>query len=169
MGVHRPNKVNEDRRSSINWVNGSGQAMPPSIVDEGWRSERGTIGYDLVSLNHYAVRSAETFLVKRARGRANHVDRELGLNYWIRMDFNSVEEDSIQRHLPRNAIFVHELTSDATLAALHQDSVAWYVRRIAQLKQLPDFAKLLADIQASDLTDAQRVALALQNNREGEV
>lgn len=39
----------------------------------GWRSTIETYGYDLVQLNHYAVRSAESFLVKRDRGRVNHV------------------------------------------------------------------------------------------------
>jgi hypothetical protein len=59
-----------------------------------------TYGYDWVQLNHYAVRSAESFLVKRDRGRVNHVDRDQGLNYWFRMNHNAEEDRSILPRLP---------------------------------------------------------------------
>src|SRR5690606_33042804 len=84
----------------VRWLNGSGRPMPTSMFRNGWRSTTETYGYDWVSLNHYAVRSAESFLVKRDRGRVNHVDRDQGLNYWFRMNHNAVEERSVQRMIP---------------------------------------------------------------------
>ena len=52
------------------WTNGSGRQMPDSYLSDGWRSNLESWGYDLVTLNHYAVRSLESFLVKSARGDA---------------------------------------------------------------------------------------------------
>lgn len=167
LGVHRPNKLNEERRSSIRWVNGSGETLPPAITDDGWRSERHTVGYKLVSLNHYALRSAEAFLVKRARGRANHASRTLGLNYWIRMDFNSQEERSMLRHLPRIKAEMDDLLRDRTLRGLHEKAIAWYRTRIAELQLVPEFSDMLAEIKALDLTDAQRIHLAMDIMRKG--
>jgi len=66
FGVHRPKGLRPEYIDEINWVNGSGRQFPPDILRSGWRSNTSTVGYDLVTLNHYAVRSAESFLVKRA-------------------------------------------------------------------------------------------------------
>lgn len=169
MGVHRPNKLNEDLRSEIRWVNGSGQPMPPRMIDDGWRSDRVTIGYDLVSLNHYAVRSAEAFLVKRARGRANHASRTLGLNYWVRMDFSSIEETSILRHLPRTKAAVAGLLADREIARLHQAAVDWYRQAILKLKQVPEFAEMYAEIISLKLTDAERIKRSLEILADGDI
>lgn len=168
LGVHRPNKLNEEMRSEVRWVNGSGEPMPPIITDDGWRSERHSIGYKLVSLNHYALRSAEAFLVKRARGRANHASRTLGLNYWIRMDFNSVEELSMLRHLPRIRAEIEVLKQDTKVADLHQRAVDWYKQRIGELKLVPEFAEMLEEIGKLELTDAQRIRRSLEILNQGD-
>ena len=55
-----------------------------------------------MQLNHYAVRSAESFLVKRDRGRVNHVDRDQGLNYWFRMNHNA-DSDTLDPRPPAAA------------------------------------------------------------------
>ncbi|MEM1352866.1 MAG: glycosyltransferase family 2 protein, partial [Pseudomonadota bacterium] len=65
FGVHRPKGLVPSAIDQINWVNGSGRNMPKDQWRAAWRSTERTYGYDLVSLNHYAVRSAESFLVKR--------------------------------------------------------------------------------------------------------
>ena len=60
LGVHRPKGLNPQLWTHINWVNGSGQPLPKDMYRNAWRSTTSTIGYDLVQLNHYAVRSAES-------------------------------------------------------------------------------------------------------------
>ncbi|MEM9788663.1 MAG: glycosyltransferase family 2 protein, partial [Pseudomonadota bacterium] len=106
LGVHRPKGLNPQLWEMINWVNGSGAPLPREVYRNGWRSTTSTYGYDLVQLNHYAVRSAESFLVKRDRGRVNHVDRDQGLAYWFRMNNNADHDLSIQ---PRRAMMEAEL------------------------------------------------------------
>lgn len=81
MGVHRPKGLQPQLLKHIRWVNGSGKALSKSDFRNAWRSTKNTYGYDLVSLNHYAVHNADSFLVKRDRGRVNHVDRDQGLAY----------------------------------------------------------------------------------------
>ena len=78
MGVHRPH---EPIGNMPKWTNGSGEQLPDRYLQGGWRSGIDCWGYDLVTLNHYAIRSCESFLVKRDRGRANHVARPQGIEY----------------------------------------------------------------------------------------
>ncbi|MCG6904552.1 MAG: glycosyltransferase family 2 protein [Rhodobacter sp.] len=100
IGVHRPVNPGKDV-DRIAWVDGCGRPVLDKFVQDGWRFGTHSAGYDLVTLNHYAVRSAESFVVKRDRGRVNHVDRDQGLAYWLRMNFNMERDDSIKRHIAR--------------------------------------------------------------------
>ncbi len=91
-----------------------------STYRNAWRSTAETYGYDLVALNHYAVRSAESFLVKRDRGRVNHVDRDQGLAYWFRMNNNAEEDLSIQADAAcRCEAELAALMADPEIAAMH--------------------------------------------------
>lgn len=144
LGVHRPKGLTPQLVDHIHWVNGSGAPMPKSIFRNGWRSTTATYGYDLVQLNHYAVRSAESFLVKRDRGRANHTTRDQGLGYWFRMNNNAVEGDV---YAPARAHFAEEkarLLSNPVIRAAHEGAVARHVERISQLKVDPFYANFYA-------------------------
>jgi len=157
LGVHRPKGLNPQLWEMINWVNGSGRPLPRSMFRNGWRSTTETYGYDLVQLNHYAVRSAESFLVKRDRGRVNHVDRDQGLAYWFRMNNNAEADHSIQAHLPLMQAELARLMADPDIAAAHHDAVAWHRGRIAELKQRPDYAQLYETLTAERLQSLSRL------------
>ena len=134
LGVHRPKGLIPDLWGKVNWLNGSGRPMPHTMFRNGWRSTLDTYGYDWVSLNHYAVRSAESFLVKRDRGRVNHVDRDQGLNYWFRMNHNIEEERSIQRMIPRLRAEYDRLLADPEIRAAHEASVQAHRDKITELR-----------------------------------
>jgi len=134
MGVHRPKGLHPQRWDEISWVNGSGKPLPKTEFRNSWRSTASTYGYDLVSLNHYAVRNAESFLVKRDRGRVNHVDRDQGLAYWFRMNNNATEDFSIQKRIPMMEEKLKELMSDPEIAAQHRLCVDAHRRKIEELK-----------------------------------
>jgi hypothetical protein len=140
--------------------------MPGTFRDRGWRSDLATIGYDLVQLNHYALRSAESFLIKRQRGRALHVDRTIGLNYWIRMDWSHETDRSALRHLPRMQAERARLMADPALAALHARGVDWHRAKAASLRADPDFAELFKAATALKLTPLERAAWALALDME---
>lgn len=138
LGVHRPKGLHGAAVGHLNWVNGSGAAMPKKEFRAGWRSTTDTVGYDLVSLNHYAVRSTESFLVKRDRGRVNHVDRDQGGAYWFRMNHNTTEDKSIQRMIPAMQAEWDRLMADKDIAAAHAHSVAQHRAKIAELMAQPE-------------------------------
>lgn len=146
LGVHRPKGLNQQLWKKVNWVNGSGKPLPPEMYRNGWRSTTDTYGYDLVQLNHYAVRSAESFLVKRDRGRVNHVDRDQGLAYWFRMNNNAEEELSIQRRLPRMKEEIARLMADPEIAAAHEYSVACHRAKIAELRATENYSKFYGEL-----------------------
>ncbi len=140
LGVHRPRGLKPDLWEEVRWLNGSGRRLPKEMFRNGWRSGVETYGYDWVQLNHYAVRSAESFLVKRDRGRVNHVDRDQGLHYWFRMNHNIDEDGSIRRMLPALRAEWDRLTADPEIRAAHAACVAAHRGRIAELRATADHA-----------------------------
>ncbi|MEH7826725.1 glycosyltransferase family 2 protein [Gemmobacter denitrificans] len=145
-GVHRPKGLKPDLWSEVRWLNGSGRPMPKEAYRNAWRSTTDTYGYDWVQLNHYAVRSAESFLVKRDRGRVNHVDRDQGLNYWFRMNHNIDEDRSIQRMIPAAQAEFDRLMADPEIRAAHEHSVACHRAKIAELMQTPNYQAFYAEL-----------------------
>lgn len=146
LGVHRPKGLKPDLWDQVRWLNGSGQPMPKELFRNGWRSTLETYGYDWVQLNHYAVRSAESFLVKRDRGRVNHVDRDQGLNYWFRMNHNSDRDTSIQRMIPRVQAEFDRLMADPDIRAAHDHSVACHRAKITELLQTENYRRFYAEL-----------------------
>lgn len=133
LGVHRPKGIRPERCQEINWLDGSGQPMPREMYRNGWRSTLDNHGYDWVQLNHYAVRSAESFLVKRDRGRVNHIERDQGLGYWFCMNHNAEEDHAIAASRPKLQAEFARLISDPDIAAAHHACVAAHRHKIATL------------------------------------
>lgn len=166
LSCHRPTKPVDALIDRVCWVNGSGEPMGPDVAQRGWRSNMKTVGYDLVQLNHYALRSRDSFLVKRKRGRALHVDRQIGYNYWVRMDWNDHEDHAILRNLPRLNKALADMKSDPEIAQLHKDAVFWHKTRATALRQDPDMAELIQSIRALSLSQCERAAYAMTLDME---
>jgi hypothetical protein len=146
LGVHRPKGLVPDLWDQVKWLNGSGRPQPRTMFRNGWRSTLETYGYDWVQLNHYAVRSAESFLVKRDRGRVNHVDRDQGLNYWFRMNHNLEEDRSIQRMVPAMRGEYDRLLADPDIRAAHAHSVRCHRNKIADLMGTQMYRSFYAEL-----------------------
>jgi hypothetical protein len=157
MGVHRPKGLKPDLWDQIKWVNGSGKPMPQKLIRNGWRSTTDSYGYDLVTLNHYAVRSAESFLVKRDRGRVNHVDRDQGLSYWFRMNNNWEEDKSILTKLPMVQAEFDRLMSDPELRAAHDYSVAQHRAKIDELRATENYSKFYQELTGDRMERLSRM------------
>ncbi|MQQ07461.1 glycosyltransferase family 2 protein [Epibacterium sp. SM1979] len=166
LSCHRPNKLVDGKRDQVKWVNGSGQDMTREAAEKGWRSSRKSIGYDLLQLNHYALRSAESFLIKRQRGRALHVDRSIGLNYWIRMDWSDHRDTTIKRNLPRLRAEYDRLLQDEALRNFHEQGLAWHRAKVQSLHSQPEFAALYKQARGVKLNSVERVAYALALDME---
>ncbi|WP_375173454.1 glycosyltransferase family 2 protein [Pseudooceanicola sp.] len=166
MSCHRPNKLNEEMAGKVMWVNGNGSVTTKEMLKNGWRSSKSSIGYDLLQLNHYALRSADSYLIKRQRGRALHVDRSIGLNYWIRMDWCDYTDVTIQRNLPRLRAEMDRLLADPELRRLHDTGFAWHQAKAAELHDKPEFQELYEQALKIRLNEAERVAYALAQDLE---
>lgn len=166
ISCHRPNKLNEAQRRQVKWVNGSGADMTREAAEKGWRSSKNSIGYDLIQLNHYALRSAESYLIKRQRGRALHVDRSIGINYWIRMDWSDHRDITIQRNIPRVRAEYKRLMQDVALRDLHNSGLAWHRAKAQELHETPEFEALYTKALQIKLTPSERVAYALALDME---
>ncbi len=161
ISCHRPNKLTEGFEERVQWVNGSGQDMTREAIRNGWRNSRKSVGYDLIQLNHYALRSAESFLIKRQRGRALHVDRSIGLNYWIRMDWGDYRDVTIKRNLPRLRAEYDALMQDATLREWHAKAQEWHRAKARELHGMPEFQELYEQALTVKLDEVERAAYAL--------
>lgn len=166
LSCHRPNKLREGFEDRVKWVNGSGREMTTGYHEKGWRSDLKTIGYDLLQLNHYALRSAESFLVKRQRGRALHVDRSIGINYWVRMDWGGNRDITIKRNIPRVRAEMDRLLTDPELRRLHDEGFAWHRAKADELHAMPEFQELYDQALKTKLTELERVAFALALDME---
>lgn len=126
IGVHRPKKFNG---SSPVWVDGSGQILAGDFakMDSRINLYGHPVSADLVQLNHYSLRAAENFMLKRARGLPNHMQREIGLGYWVERNFNSVQDSSIAPMIAATKARLAALLDIPGLADLH--SVACSIHR----------------------------------------
>lgn len=142
IGVHRPKRPTVGTFADLHWVNGSGQPMPERYMSGAWRSGPDSLGYDLVQLNHYALKSCESYLVKKARGRAHHGGEALGLVYWQKMNHNRIEDRSIDAIRPAKAAIYEDLLSDPELRRLHEACCDRHREAIRALHAQPESSEL---------------------------
>ena len=166
ISCHRPNKLAQPFENKIKWVNGSGRDMTRDAAHNGWRSSKKNVGYDLLQLNHYALRSAESFLIKRQRGRALHVDRSIGINYWIRMDWSDFRDITIKRNIPRVRAEYARLMQDDVLRRAHEAGFEWHKAKAKELHKMPEFRDLYQQALEVKLNETERVAYALSLDME---
>jgi len=147
FGVHRPNDW--QGQGGCKWVNGSGTQVAKKFLESGWRFGTGGYGYGLVTLNHYSVRNAESYLVKKDRGRVNHVSRDQGRAYWLRMNFNMERNMSMLDKLPELQAKRAELCKLANVKTLHENAVRQHRAKIQALKDREDLISLYDDITST--------------------
>lgn len=102
--------------------------------------------YSVAQVNHYALRSFESFLVKRDRGRVNHSEKPMEADYWHRFDHAEVRCDAIRRYDPAVSRWLARFHADAELHRLHVAAVAWHRAKIAELMALPGTRALAAEL-----------------------
>lgn len=119
IGVHRPRLKSG---AAARWADGSGRAMPAAFAEAEPRINLHglPLATDLVQLNHYSVRSAQSFLLKRARGLPNRATKPIDLSYWVERNFNAVEDTSISVHARATAEEQARLMALDGVARLHR-------------------------------------------------
>lgn len=103
-------------------------------------------GYEDAQVNHYAVRTIDAYLMKRYRGRANHVGEDLGMDYWIKWCRTGADDRSIHHHLPALKAEMETLLDDPVVAGLHQGAQGFHKKQLDELLESDSYRKLDQDI-----------------------
>ncbi|MHA7852469.1 glycosyltransferase family 2 protein [Roseovarius sp.] len=133
---HRPKAVPDGLEDDVRWSDCGGNLRPMQQVS--WRAWPG-FSHRYARLHHYSVRSLDSFLVKRDRGRTNHVAREQSEHYWSDMNVNRTQDNSILPHAERARPMLDALLADPVLKMLHTRACDWHRAKIAELKSRPDW------------------------------
>lgn len=146
-GAHRPffrSILSKNRRPD--WTDGSGRDVPFKFkMAENKRRIRKfptAGGRNFATLNHYALRSLDSYLVKNDRGDVNRENRSFDDTYWRERNDQSWEDRSIHRYLDDLNAALDDMKSDAEIGRLHSESVAAHKATRDRLMRNPDYAAL---------------------------
>jgi len=146
LGIHRPTvkgaRRAPERMAALRarcWVNGSGVAMPPSFMADGWRGSAATVGYGLAEVAHFAVQSREAYLLRGDRGNVNLKPDKYDATYFAMFDRNEAALPGLSRWSGRIAALVADWLQDAELKRLLRASIDWHAARLAELRAAPGF------------------------------
>ncbi len=156
-GAHRPFfKVKRDKGNRPDWTDGSGRPVPHRfLVAANERRIRRFPAKDArvhATLNHYALRSLDSYLVKNDRGDVNRENRAFDDTYWRERNDSAWQERSIQRHLPALRSALNNLKKDKEIDMLHKRCVRLHRERRDAL---------LEDIQYQRMYEQLRLAPSL--------
>ncbi|MBY6156784.1 glycosyltransferase family 2 protein [Pseudooceanicola nitratireducens] len=140
-GAHRPffrGKLPAEARPS--WSDGSGRDVPHKFLvaanPRRIRKFPAPGARDHATLNHYALRSLDSYLVKNDRGDVNRENRAFDDTYWRERNDVAYQDRSIQRYLPALEREMAALKALPGIAALHEEACALHeAKRDALLGQ----------------------------------
>jgi Glycosyl transferase family 2 len=163
LGIHRPKMktrhIKTEFPDQVKWLNGSGREMEDYFKFRGWRSITRTVGYDWVQLNHYAVKSVDSYAIRKMRGNVNNKADKYNSDYWSLQDRNEVRDDTMLRYTEARNAIISQLLEDPELNRLHHAALARAENRLAELRQTEAYHALVADLaKASAVPISQIVA-----------
>lgn len=150
FGAHRP--FVKRGMAAPQWCDGSGRAVPDSFVQADtprrMRKFPAHGARRFATLNHYALRSRDSYLVKTDRGDVNRENRAFDNGYWRDRNDAAWQDLSIRRYLPALTKAMADLREDARIADAHQACVAAHRAKRDALMAQPAYQKLAAQLDA---------------------
>ncbi len=164
FGAHRPFfKGNLPKAKRPVWTDGSGRPVPHRfLVAANPRRIRrfpANGSRDFATLNHYALRALDSYLVKNDRGDVNRENRAFDDTYWRERNDPAWRDDTILRSLPALKAELKRLKSDPEIAALHKACVAAHRAKRDALLQQPAYREMQAQLRAAAAFPPQEEAL----------
>ena len=145
------------------WCDGSGRAVPQRFLTAAnprrIRKFPAKGSRDLATLNHYALRSLDSYLVKNDRGDVNRENRAFDDSYWRERNDAAFEDTSIARYLPDLHLALAELKSDPEIARLHETSVQLHRQKRDDLLQQPAYQEMQSQLRQASTLPPQEEAL----------
>ena len=159
LGIHRPH-IKKAKQEPANakllfdqlWLNGSGNPMPDEFSLSGWRSTKPTLGYDLVELNHYGVKSFEAYLLRRVRGNVNNKAGKYDAAYFALFDRNEEENLNVMRHARGTKRRMAQILSDPIMRELQDKALDFHAKRVEMLRASGEYDQWITDLkEASEI------------------
>ena len=152
FGAHRPffrDKLERGQRPR--WTDGAGRAVPHKFLvaanPRRIRKFPASGARDHATLNHYALRSLDSYLVKNDRGDVNREGRVFDDAYWKERNDGGWEDQSIRRHLPALEALLAEMKA-GPLGDLHRTCVERHRARLDALLSQPSYAAMRDHLRA---------------------
>jgi len=167
FGAHRPFfKGNLPPRKHPVWTDGSGNKVPHKflVADNPRRIRkfpaRGARNF--ATLNHYALRSLDSYLVKNDRGDVNRENRAFDDTYWRERNDPAWQDRSIERYLPKLETELAALKADPEIAALHDEAVRLHKQRRDELLTRADYRDMQTQLRAASKLPPQEEAMLIE-------
>ncbi|MCV2891877.1 glycosyltransferase family 2 protein [Lentibacter sp. XHP0401] len=153
FGAHRPfhDGKNLPRRKQPTWTDGSGQPVMIQFIK--MVNKRRIRKYpskgvrNFATLNHYAVRSLDSYLVKNDRGDVNREFREFDDTYWRERNDAAYFDDSILRYKDKLAAEMDRLKALDGIGALHDECVALHKAKLEELMAQDTYQAMRKQLQ----------------------
>ncbi|WGW03062.1 glycosyltransferase family 2 protein [Tropicibacter oceani] len=153
FGAHRPFFRDDLPKAELPvWTDGSGRRVSHKyLVAANPRRIRKFPAHGarrFATLNHYALRSLDSYLVKNDRGDVNRENRAFDDTYWRERNDPAWEDTSIRRYLPALNAALAQMKQDPEIAALHADCVALHLAKRDALMAQPAYAEMHAHLRS---------------------
>jgi hypothetical protein len=172
LGIHRPKMktrhIKTEFPNQVKWLNGSGREMEDYFKFRGWRSITRTVGYDWVQLNHYAVKSVDSYAIRKMRGNVNNKADKYNSDYWSLQDRNEVRDETMLRYSAVRNRTMSQLLTDPTLRRLHDAAVERAETRLAELKQTDAYRSLVASLSTASAVPISQIVAKPPQARDKE-
>ncbi|EBA15292.1 hypothetical protein RSK20926_16587 [Roseobacter sp. SK209-2-6] len=165
-GAHRPFfKKSIPKSEYPRWSDGSGRAVQHRFLvaanPRRIRKFPAQGSRDFATLNHYALRSLDSYLVKNDRGDVNRENRAFDDSYWRERNDPAYQDLSIARYLPALTEALKALKSDPEIAELHRNAVRLHREKRDILLEHPSYQDMRDKLrQASTLPPQEEAFLA---------
>ena len=165
-GAHRPFfNVKKQAKKRPVWTDGSGRPVPHKFLiaanSRRIRKFPAAGAREHATLNHYALRSLDSYLVKNDRGDVNREHRAFDDTYWRERNDISHEDRSIHRYLPALRQEMQALMALPGVRALHEEACALHRARRDALLAQPEYQAMRAQLRAAGtLCPAEEALLA---------
>jgi Glycosyl transferase family 2 len=154
FGAHRPfhtEDVPKDQRPT--WTDGSGRPVPGAFRRcANKRRIRAFPAHGarrFATLNHYALRSLDSYLVKNDRGDVNRAHRAFDDSYWRERNDAAHFDDSILRYSDALQLEIDRLKALDGVAAMHERAVRLHRAKRDALVQQDSYRQMQEQLRSA--------------------
>lgn len=151
FGAHRP--FHDEAKARPRWTDGAGRPVPPPFRKRLNKRRirafpaRGARAF--ATLNHYALRSLDSYLVKNDRGDVNREHRAFDDTYWRERNDTAWRDDSILRYAAPLAEEMARLMALPGVAELHAEAVRLHAEKRDSLLAQDSYREMQAQLRGA--------------------